>query len=459
MKLVYTARPATDHPTSNESAERVLSASQNARLTRSGPGTPAGALLRRYWQPVALREELEGPRPVRAVRLLGEDLALFRHGDSGYGLLGRHCPHRGADLCFGRLEDGGLRCAFHGWLLDAAGRCLEQPGEPEGSTFHTRIAHTAYPCRERNGIVFAYLGPGDPPPLPGLDCFAAPDAYSFAFKGYIDCNWLQALEIGIDPAHASFLHRYLEDEDPASGYGKQFRDRAGELDVPLTRILRDHPRARIEVEVTDYGLRIAALRRLADGRTHVRVTNQVFPQAIAIPMSNTMTLTQWHVPVDDRRCYWYAIFTSFDQPVDKARMREQRLELYTLPDYLPRLNRDNDYGFDPEEQRTRTYTGMGLDINVHDQWAVESMGALQDRSREHLGRTDVAIRAYRALLDDAIEAAVGERPLPGLGVELRGPAALDAIAADDDWQGCWQARDRERRAACAWSPGAPARSD
>jgi phthalate 4,5-dioxygenase len=191
--------------------------------------------------------------------------------------------------------------------------------------------------------------------------------------------------VGIDPAHASFLHRFLEDEDPAEGYGRQFRDQAADTEIPMTRILREFPRPEIRVEPTDYGLRLISLRDLGNLGMHVRVTNQVFPHAIVIPMSNEMTITQWHVPVDDVSCYWYAIFTSFGAPVDKAVMRAQRLALYELPDYRPKVGKHNNYGFDPYEQATKTYTGMGLDINVHDQWAVESPGPIQDRTREHLG--------------------------------------------------------------------------
>ena len=160
-------------------------------------------------------------------------------------MLGRHCCHRGADLSFGRLEDGGLRCIFHGWLFDVAGNCLEQPAEPEGSRFHTKVRQPAYPCTERNGIVFAYLGPGEPPALPDYDCFAAPESFSFAFKGFLDCNWLQALEVGIDPAHASFLHRFFEDEDTEAGYGRQFRAPITDAALPVTQVLRKHPCPRI----------------------------------------------------------------------------------------------------------------------------------------------------------------------------------------------------------------------
>ncbi|HWK43224.1 MAG TPA: aromatic ring-hydroxylating dioxygenase subunit alpha [Stellaceae bacterium] len=437
----------------------MLSAERNELITRSGPGTPLGALLRRYWQPAALVDQLNGDRPVTRVRLLGEEFVLLRDAQGRYGLLDKHCAHRGADLSFGRVEDGGLRCPFHGWLFDVGGACLEQPAEPEGSTFCSKVRQPSYPCVERNGIVFAYLGPGEPPALPGFDCFVAPDAYTFAFKGLIECNWLQALEVGIDPAHASFLHRFFEDEDTAGSYGKQFRGATLGADMPMTRILRDFPRPAIEVEETEYGLRIAALRQLTDTEMHIRVTNLAFPQAFVIPMSKTMTITQWHVPVDDTHCYWYAIFTSFDAPVDKEQMRAQRLELYQLPDYVPRKNRSNDYGFDPTEQRTSTYTGMGTDINVHDQWAVESMGAIQDRTKEHLGQTDKAITRYRRMLLKAIEdVAAGEAPLLAVGPDaarrITGPGSIDAIGPVEGWQSFWQDQDRRRREAAAWPAAA-----
>jgi len=434
----------------------MLSREDNEALTRVGPDRPAGQVLRRYWQPAALVEELEGPRAVVPVTLLGERLVLFRNEDGELGLIGRHCPHRGADMAFGRLEDNGLRCPFHGWHFDRTGQCVEQPGEPESSRMHENIRARSYPVVEKNGIVFAWMGPGEPPAFPALDCFTAPDTHVFAFKGLWRCNWLQALEVGIDPAHASFLHRFLEDEDPKEGYGKQFRDRAANTEIPMTQLLRDYPRPEIEVEETEYGLRLVALRHLDDGRTHVRVTNQIFPEAISIPMSNEMTITQWHVPVDDETCYWYAMFTSFGAPVDKKLMREQRLKEHSLPDYAPLKNASNNYGYDPAEQRSLTYTGMGLDINVHDQWAVESMGAIQDRTDEHLGRTDVGIIRYRRMLRAAMKAlaAEDESALPMRNghdpAEIRGPISIDAIGAERSWQEIWTESDRARRDGCPW---------
>jgi phenylpropionate dioxygenase-like ring-hydroxylating dioxygenase large terminal subunit len=437
----------------------MMSAQENELITRIGPGTPCGGLMRRYWQPAALVEELDGPRPVKAVRLLGEDLVLFRDEAGRYGLLRRDCPHRGADLAFGRREDGGLRCPFHGWLFDVTGQCRDTPAEPVGSPLCRNIRQPAYPVVERSGVLWTYMGPGGldaAPAFPAFDCFVAPDTHTFAFKGLWECNWLQALEVGIDPAHASYLHRFFEDEDRSQAYGKQFRDASMDSDIPMTRVMREHGRPVIEAVETAWGLRILTTRDLGNGKTHVRVTNQVFPHAIAIPLSQEMTLTQWHAPVDDETCYWYTVFTSFGKPIDKAAMRAQRLQVYELPDYRSKKNRSNDYGFDPAEQARKTYTGMGEDINVHDQWAVESLGRIQDRTREHLGYSDKAISAYRRLLKRSIDQVKrGEAPVLAVGAteaaRLVGPLTIDGIAATAALATYPADTDRRRREGAAWA--------
>ncbi|HTW84016.1 MAG TPA: aromatic ring-hydroxylating dioxygenase subunit alpha [Candidatus Sulfotelmatobacter sp.] len=432
----------------------MLTAEQNALVTRTGAGTAAGALLRRFWQPVALADELPPERPVRAVRVMGEELVAFRDERGNLGLLERACPHRGADLAFGRLEDGGLRCTFHGWLFATDGRCLEMPAEPEDSTFCARMRQRAYPIVERAGILWGYLGEGEPPAFPDYDCFRAPDAYTFAFKGLVACNWLQAVEVGIDPSHASFLHRFFEDEAPGGEYGKQFRANSSASDLPMTKIMREYTRPRIDVRRDTNGLELTTLRALDPTSVHVRVTHLVFPNAFLIPLSPQMTILQWHVPVDDVTNYWYAAFTAYDAPVDKAQMRAQRLRLYELPDYVPRIGRANAYGFNADEQRTSTYTGMGEDINVHDQWAVESQGAIADRTREHLGSADKAITQYRRLLLEALEpGAPAFAPSPG-----GGPDTIDTIAPAGDWEAHWHRLVAERRAASPWAQGVQAGS-
>jgi phthalate 4,5-dioxygenase oxygenase subunit len=434
----------------------VLSKADNDLVTQTGPDTPCGGLLRAYWQPAALVSELPAERPVIPVRLLGEDLVLFRNEDGTYGLIGRYCAHRGVDLSFGRLENGGLRCLYHGWLYDRTGSCLEQPAEPAHSRFFSKIKHTSYPCEERNGIVFAYLGGGDPPAFPDYDCFVAPDAYTFAFKGLWECNWLQGVEGGIDPSHVSFLHRFLQ-EDPRETYGQQFREEVAGTGKTLSQLVSENYRPDIEVEPTEYGLRVFAVRELAEDLRHVRVTNLLFPNAFTVPFGNTKVFTQWHVPIDDVNHFWYMIFYDFQETTDKETLLQQRLEGCTLPDYRPTRNRGNNWGFDPREQAELTYTGMGLDINVHDQWAVESMGRIQDRTVERLGVSDRAVTANRRLLLRSIADHGAGKPTPGMVAgdvtreALTGPLAVDMISPAEGWHDRWRDHEIERRRRSPWA--------
>ncbi|MBX3610252.1 MAG: Rieske 2Fe-2S domain-containing protein [Hydrogenophaga sp.] len=454
-----------------------MKAELNQRLTQVGPGTPAGELLRRYWQPVALLDEFDpaidpamAVRPVKPVRLLGQNFVLFKDAQGRFGMLDRDCPHRGADLAFGRNEGDGLRCPFHGWKFDVEGRCLETPAEPVGSTLCQRVRQQSYPLVERSGVLFAWLGAeGKAPPLPALDCFEAPASHTFAFKGLWNCNWLQSLEVGIDPAHASYLHRFFNDASLDDAYGKQFRGAsAGEVEGerwPMTRVMREFGRPDISHEAKPWGLQLTALRQLNEQLTHVRVTNAVFPQTFVIPLSETMTITQMHVPVDDTHNYWYAFFTSFDAPVDKAAMRTPRLQAVTLPFFEPKMGRHNHWGFNPQEQVERTYLGMGEDdINVHDQWACESMGAIQDRTREHLGTSDKVIMAHRRLLQQAIDAVENGGDAPGIAstaslAEISGPDTIDGFAPTGAWQDWWQTAVRERRERAPWTVEGKALAD
>jgi phthalate 4,5-dioxygenase len=450
-----------------------MKAEQNELITRIGPNTPCGHLMRHYWQPVALVDEFNPAldphmaiRPVKAVRLLGQDLVLFRNAAGEFGLLDRDCPHRGADLSFGRNEGDGLRCPFHGWKFDVTGQCIETPAEPtasgSGRPLCSRIKQRNYPLIERSGVLFGWFGPegSTPPPFPALDCFTAPDTHTFAFKGLWSCNWLQAFEVGIDPAHASYLHRFFNDESLDESYGRQFRGASvGEVGGerwPMTKVMREFDQPDISFEATNYGMQITSLRRMTEALTHVRVTNAIFPHTFVIPLSETMTITQMHVPVDDTHTYWYSVFTSFAGPVDKETMRRQRLNAVTLPDYIPKSGRHNNWGFNPEEQMTRTYLGMGEDdINVHDQWACESMGAIQDRTREHLGTTDKLIMANRRVLLKAIETVQAGGTPPGVAaaavaLQRIGPDTVDGIAPAGNCTGWWHQAVNAKRSGAPW---------
>ena len=455
-----------------------MRADQNEMITRIGPGTPCGKLMRHYWQPVALVDEFDAAlspdmavRPVKAVRALGQDLVLFKDASGAFGLLDRDCPHRGADLSFGRRESaeqgGGLRCPFHGWKFAVNGQCLETPAEPASNRMCERIKQRSYPLVEKAGVLFAWLGPENstPPPFPNFDCFAAPASHTFAFKGLWNCNWLQAFEVGIDPAHPSFLHVFFNDESEvetgSNAAGRQFRSNsAGNIQGeqwPMTRIMREFNQPEISVEPTAYGMQLTALRKMTEALTHVRVTQSIFPHTFVIPLSETMTITQIHLPVDDTHTYWYSIFTSFAAPIDKKAMRDQRLRANPAPDYLPVSGRHNAWGFNAHEQQTDTFLGMGEDdINVHDQWACESMGAIADRTREHLATSDKAIIANRRTLIKAIETVQAGGVPPGVAdaslvSSMTGPPTVDGIAPAAEVEAFWQRTAAAKKANAPWA--------
>ena len=426
---------------------------QNELITRVGPGTKCGALMRHYWHPVALADELPDERPAKAVRVLGQDFVLFRDERGRHGLLDRDCPHRGADLAYGRLEDGGLRCLFHGWLFDVDGKCLETPAEPEGSVLCQRVRQRSYPVVVKNGIVFAWLGEGEAPAFPDFDCFLAPGTHAFAFKGLIDCNWLQALEVGIDPAHASYLHRFYEDEDPSgAAYGKQFRANSADSNIPMSRMMREFTRPTIDVEGTDYGLRLFTLRKISEKHTHVRVTNLVFPYAFVIPMSTEMTITQWHVPIDDTSCYWYAIFTSFGEPVDHQQMREQRLQALRAA-RLPPAHRP--------PQQLRLQRRRAEDARPSPAWASTSTSTTSGRSRaraaSRTARASISAPATRRSSPIAAcccrrsaRSPNGGKPPMWLDAEraTQGPRArstVDGMGPTVGWEDYWKEFDAKRR--------------
>src|SRR3954469_13310887 len=234
----------------------MLTADENRLLTLTGPDTPCGALMRRYWHPGALSDELPPDAAPLPVRIFGEELVLFRDDQGRPGLLGLYCSHRCADLSYGRIEDGGLRCLYHGWLYDINGRCLEQPAEPPESRYHDEIRHPAYPVIERAGLLFTYMGKDEPPLLPDYEFLSAPPEHRYLQKTFMECNYLQALEGDLDPAHLSFLHRSLQRRplgrrDPRTVPGS---------DRSAASFIREDRRPKLESERTDFGVRNYAIR-------------------------------------------------------------------------------------------------------------------------------------------------------------------------------------------------------
>ena len=225
----------------------MLTTQDNETLTRMGPGTPMGDLLRHYWHPILFSWELERDGAPERVRLLGEDLIAFRNTEGQIGLVGNNCPHRGASLFFGRNEESGLRCVYHGWKFDTAGACVDMPNEPPESNFRHKIRHTAYRCEERAGMIWAYMGPADPPPpLPHFEWMDVPEAHRYGSKRIQYSNWVQAMEGDIDQSHVSYVHSRLKLDD---GIAPGFPGGDPQRLVNQIRMMDKHPR--FEVVETD----------------------------------------------------------------------------------------------------------------------------------------------------------------------------------------------------------------
>ncbi len=419
----------------------MLTREQNELLCQTGAGTPAGDLLRSFWQPVALAQELPAAGAPVPLKIMGEELVLFRDESGKAGLLGLHCAHRGADLSYGRLEDGGLRCIYHGWLYDASGRCLEQPGEPAGSTFHERIRQTAYPTHEAVGVIFAYLGRGEPPQFPAYEFLTASDEHIYADKYLYGSNYLQGNEGNIDPAHLSFLHRFLR-EDLVTG--NTDRGPLGS-NVSSNELFGRDVAPHLEVEPTDFGVRIFSLRDAGEGRRYVRISNFIFPNLSAFPGGGTGDGygVNWHVPIDDTRHWKFNINLSRSKAIDKEWQKRSRTG-EVLPDYSLRRNRANRYLQDREEMKTRSYIGLGPFFAAHDSLAVEGPGHIQDRTLEHTATTDKAIVMSRLQLLKAIaDMQAGKDPMHLIRTpdanRLGHVGAVDCVVPiDEDWRNIWR---------------------
>lgn len=421
----------------------MITQEENDMLTLVGRGTPCGELLRRYWQPAGLSEELPAEGAPLAIKLLGEALVLFRDDSGQVGLLGIHCSHRRTDLSYGRVENGGLRCVYHGWLYDVRGRCLEQPGEPGGGLQRDGIRHLAYPCQEIGGIVFAYLGPGEPPLFPGYELFRVAEEQRFRpMKSYHECNYLQGNEGNIDPVHLSFLHRLRRrsDDNPKGGSGGtgMARSKALELNVRDTA-------PTIDVEVTDYGLRIYAVRKAGEDENFVRITNFVMPNTCAIGGGTGSDGYQmdWHVPIDDTHHWKYTIAFRRSGTLADRDMKDRRAAVGE--DYRRRRTAANRYLQDRDEiKRGDTFTGLGTNFLDHDGWAVESQGPIEDRTQEHIATTDKAIVTARKLLLKGMEdVREGKDPLH----VVRSPSdnnfphlfvRHEVVPSSLDWKSYWK---------------------
>ncbi|MGH7812132.1 MAG: Rieske 2Fe-2S domain-containing protein [Candidatus Binatia bacterium] len=364
----------------------MLSREDNDLITQTSPGTPAGNLMRRYWIPTLLSDEIPAPDcpPVR-VRLLGEELVAFRDTQRRIGLIGEHCAHRGTSLYFGRNEECGLRCVYHGWKYDVEGNVVDTPAEPGDSDFKKKLRHTAYPVHETNGIIYAYLGPREKIPLfPNYEWTQVPLEYTYVTKCLLECNYLQGLEGECDSSHLSFLHRAFTNE----------RNQA---------LYKSDTSPVYETEDTDFGVRLIATRGF-DNQQYIRVSAFVMPAYGCVPAgrpTNELEGYEIHtyVPADDTHCWRYDIGYRRDRAVrdDEVHRRTQ-----IRPDYSKIRNARNNYLQDRQMQKHVNFTGIEDFLN-HDACATESMGPIFDRSKEHVGVSDKAVIAVRKFLLTAIK--------------------------------------------------------
>ena len=377
----------------------MLRTEDNERLVRVGPGTPGGEMLRRYWHPFLLSSELPEAdgAPVR-VRLLGEDLIAYRDTDEAVGLLDAYCPHRRAPLFFGRNEERGLRCVYHGWKFNRTGDCVDMPSEPAGTPMQARVKIRAYPTHEAGGVVWAYLGPKEHmPPPPDYEWMRAPPTHRHISKTLQSSNYLQGLEGGLDTAHVGFLHR---DDRNA-----------------VTRLSALDTAPRLDVEVTNYGFYYVSHRRIAEDEHYIRIYQYMMPAQQMRPSvissfgkkQDTPTI-DGHIwtPIDDENTYVFNIIYSYDAdgPLTEEFVNEEEAFFGRAPDhYFPgtfrlKQNAENDYLVDRSLQKQGNFSGI-VGVNTQDMALQEGMGRIVDRSKEFLGTSDRAIVTMRRLLLEA----------------------------------------------------------
>jgi phenylpropionate dioxygenase-like ring-hydroxylating dioxygenase large terminal subunit len=370
----------------------MLSHAHNEYLCRVGPGTPMGTLMRRFWMPALIATEVPEPDcpPVRFT-LLSETLVAFRDTSGRVGVVAENCPHRGASLFFGRNEESGLRCVYHGWKFDHTGACVDMPNEPPESNFKHKVKVTAYPAEEAGGVIWVYMGPLDKKPvLPRPEWTLVPPEQRVVSRYIQENNWVQGLEGGIDSSHVSFLH---------STVAQHKGDYTGSLS-PLFA-LDTAPEFRV-VE-TDFGLMIGARRRVSDSEGYWRVTPYTLPFYTVIPnvpSGDPYFAGHGWVPIDDENLSMVTYSWHPTRPMSDFGDKPGHTAHYVRkgPDNLRPLEcRENDYMIDRELQRTTSFTGIE-NVSIQDRGIQETMGRLYDRTKEHLGSADTAIIMMRRLL-------------------------------------------------------------
>ena len=415
----------------------MLTAEENDTLTRTGADTLMGAVFRRYWQPLLLSRELAADgAPVR-MQIMGEDFIAFRDSAGDVGVVEPRCSHRGANLFFGRNEHCGLRCAYHGWKFDVAGRCVDIPtSEPAvAEKLKAKADIRALTGREHGDLVWVHFGEaGDEPPLPALEFAELPAEQRFVSKKFQQCNWAQAVEGGLDTAHFSYLHAGIDGGEKAP----LMPGTPGDNEPPATaryRWLIEDGAPRFTVMQHDAGLVLGASRQADDSQRYWRITQFMMPNHSLAPNTFPGELCQGNtwVPVDDHSCWIFCFAYHPDRPLteeERSRLAAGFGIFAAVDDsYVPIRNRDNDYLIDREVQRSSNFTGI-TGISEQDAAIADSQGLIADRTRELLGQTDLGIVRFRRMLLDAAKAlASGEEPHGVLDPDAYRVRSGDAMAA------------------------------
>jgi len=406
----------------------MLAAERSELLIRVGRGTPVGELFRRYWLPVLLADELPEPdcAPVR-VQLLGELLVAFRDTSGRLGLIDEFCAHRGVSLWFGRNEENGIRCPYHGWKYDVSGQCVDLPSEPEESGVRKGIRLKSYPAIERGGLVWAYLGAADKlPPEPAYEWTQVPPEHRYVSKRLQETNYLQAMEGALDSIHSGFLHRYSVADDPLLKRDPE----------SLAMLLGDR-RPKIMPTASPAGLYVATRRDVGTDRYYWRVTQWLMPCfSFFPPYGDNPYGGHAFVPIDDERCWTFSIdyhpFRALTQGERDAAHDGKGIHVRLAENsFVPLANKRNDYLIDRAAQKAKkTFSGV-QGVGVQDAAIQESMGAIQDRNREHLVSSDSGIVKTRRRLFDAAGSVARGLPPPGLDPAEQGARAVSMVAPRD----------------------------
>ena len=404
----------------------MIKAEENEYLTRSGPGTAMGDFFRRYWIPALLASELPEPDcpPVR-VSLLSERLVALKDTDGKIGLMDEFCAHRGVSLWFGRNEEGGLRCPYHGWKYDTSGQCIEVPSEPASSGFCEKIKLQAYPCQELGGVIWAYMGPREHmPPLPAFEWTQLPSSHVYLSKRWQQSNYLQAMEGGIDSSHVSFLHSGDISRDPLHK-GTQGAKYARSTSTTF------------DIHESLGGLMIGARRKADPGFHYWRVTQWMMPWYTLIPpyKGNALNGHAW-VPMDDGNCMAWTMTFHTTRPLTEEEVSlmdsGHGVHAELIPGtFRPVANMDNDYHMDREAQRQKIYYSGIKGIAIQDASLQESMGPITDRTRENLVSTDIAIIMARMRLKKAAKSLEKGLSPPGIDPQAQIVRSASFILPED----------------------------